>query len=65
MLNRPATILNENGSQLELVTKKENNMKDARNPKVINIQFVQWIIDFTADVKAETGEEITDISLRG
>jgi hypothetical protein len=64
MLNRPATILNENGSQLELVTKKENNMKDARNPKVINIRFVKWIIDFTADVKAETGEEVTDISFK-
>jgi len=39
-------------------------MKDARNPKVINIQFVNWIIDFTADVKAETGEEVKDISFK-
>ena len=39
-------------------------MKDARNPKVINIRFVKWIIDFTADVKAETGEEVTDISFK-
>tara|TARA_R110000744_G_scaffold176951_1_gene295752 strand:+ start:437 stop:757 length:321 start_codon:yes stop_codon:yes gene_type:complete len=39
-------------------------MKNVTNPKVINIKFVKWIIDFTADVKAETGEEVTNISFK-
>ena len=39
-------------------------MKNVTNPKVINIKFVNWIIEFTADVKSETGEDITDISFK-
>tara|TARA_R110000824_G_scaffold154226_1_gene326202 strand:+ start:404 stop:691 length:288 start_codon:yes stop_codon:yes gene_type:complete len=44
MLNRPATILNENGSQLELVTKKENNM-DINMHNVIKIETTSKIIE--------------------
>ena len=44
MLNRPATILNENGSQLELVTKKENNM-DINMHNVIKIDTTSKIIE--------------------
>ena len=53
MLNRPAT-LNENGSQLELVTKKGNNMN-------MNIHNVVKIETETNFIKGVEGKVVTTI----
>ena len=59
MLNRSET-LNENGSQIELITKKENNMT-IKKTKRIKLRHISWIIEFVKDRK-EKGETVTSIT---